>query len=148
MGKTNLNVEDFEDKKYGEGKRYTRFKTSQGWISCFDKKTIEALKDAEGEDVSVTIETDKNDREKITKFHGKADGDVDKDSDEEAEDEPTEKRPKKQSSGFSNASMYASYAKDIFVALISKSEKPEIEECMKDSIKLVKQARSAFEESE
>ena len=65
MVKTNLTVEDFEDKKYGEGKtagRYTRFKTSDGWLSSFDKPAIEKLKDAcgIGKAVSVDVLTDKN----------------------------------------------------------------------------------------
>jgi hypothetical protein len=73
--KTTLAVEDFEDKKFGEGARagrYTRFKTDQGWISSFDKPTIEKLKDSEGKCVCVEIATDKNDKEKITKFIGMA----------------------------------------------------------------------------
>ena len=36
--KTNLKVEDFEDKKTTAGKRYTRFKTDKGFMSCFDTK--------------------------------------------------------------------------------------------------------------
>ena len=75
MVKTNLTVEDFEDKKFGEGKtagRYTRFKTDQGWVSSFDKPTIEKLKDSEGKCVCVEILTDKNDKQKISKFYGDA----------------------------------------------------------------------------
>ena len=67
--KTYLIVEDYEDKKYGANKRYTRFKTSIGWLACFVKETIQELKDSEGKTVSVTIEMDNQDREKITSFH-------------------------------------------------------------------------------
>ena len=55
MVKKNLEIQDFEDKKTKADKRYTRFKTSDGWISCFDKKTIEALKEAEGKSVSCEV---------------------------------------------------------------------------------------------
>ena len=33
MTKQNVKVEDYEDKKTSAGKRYTRFKTSEGWMS-------------------------------------------------------------------------------------------------------------------
>lgn len=88
--KDNLTVEDFEDKKYGAGKRYTRFKTDQGWISSFDKKVIEKLKDAEGKCVSVEITTDDADREKITEFYGAA-----KDNDDEVNDKIDKKAKEK-----------------------------------------------------
>ena len=39
--KRNLEIEDFEDKKTQGGKRYTRFKTDDGWMSCFDKEIAE-----------------------------------------------------------------------------------------------------------
>jgi len=35
MAKTNLEILDFEDKETKAGKKYTRFKTSNGWMSCF-----------------------------------------------------------------------------------------------------------------
>ncbi len=128
--KTNLTVNDFEDKKYGAGKRYTRFETSEGWISCFDKKTIEALKDAEGDEVCVTIETDKNDREKITKVHGKAE-----DSDED--DEQEEKKPRKSAKGSAYEKDPVGLAIEIYCGC--QGELP-MEKC----IERVKQAQEAF----
>lgn len=55
MSKVKLEIQDFEDKKTDAGKRYTRFKTDQGWMSCWDKKVIEKLKDAEGKEVFVEL---------------------------------------------------------------------------------------------
>lgn len=57
MAKVKLEIQDFEDKKTEAGKRYTRFKTDQGWMSCWDKKVIEKLKDAEGKEVFVEVTT-------------------------------------------------------------------------------------------
>ena len=53
--KSKLEIQDFEDKKSEAGKRYTRFKTDQGWMSCWDKGVAEKLKDAEGNFVFVEI---------------------------------------------------------------------------------------------
>ena len=66
----NITIEDFEDKKWeanGKSGRYTRFKTSEGWISSFEKELIPKLKDMEGKRIRVEITT-ANDKEKITKF--------------------------------------------------------------------------------
>ncbi len=146
--KTNLTVEDFEDKKYGAGKRYTRFNTSEGWISSFDKKTIEKLKDSVNKEVSVEIMTGDDDREKITKFFGEAE-----DSDEDSEDEAIDKKPVKPKEAFSGidynpTTMYVSYAKDVFGILWSenlKLEEPSNEGAiMKLSCDLIKKAHKEF----
>ena len=55
MTKQNIVVEDYEDKKTQAGARYTRFKTSNGWMSCFVAKEAEALKQYEGKEASVEI---------------------------------------------------------------------------------------------
>jgi len=134
--KTNLTVEDFEDKKYGAGKRYTRFKTSEGWISSFDKKVIEKLKDSEEKKVSVEIVTDDDDREKITKFFGDA---------EESDDDEAliDKRPIKAKDAF-KGSKRKEFDKDpIGLAVeIYCACKGELE--MKECIKRVEEAQTAF----
>ena len=144
--KTNLTVEDFEDKKYGSGKRYTRFKTSEGWISSFDKKTIESLKDAGGDEVSVEIVTGDDDREKITKFFG----DAEESDDDEASDEEIDKTPKKPKEAFSGidynpTTMYVSYAKDVFCAIqATEQASDDLIQDMKVAVDLVKQAHKGF----
>ena len=53
--KIKLNIEDFEDKKTKAGKGYTRFKTSDGWMSCFNDKAIPLIKQQVGNDVELDI---------------------------------------------------------------------------------------------
>ena len=139
MVKTNLTIEDFEDKKFGEGAkagRYTRFKTSEGWLSSFDKPTIEKLKDSEGKSVSVEILTDKNDKQKITKCYGEATEESDDEDDEVKNIEvvkigSTERKSVKGSA----------YEKDpvgLIIELVSAGKTPE------EAIKIVKMAQEAF----
>ena len=143
MGKINLTIEDFEDKKYGEGKRYTRFKTSEGWISSFDKPTIEQLKDSIDKHLCVEVLTDKNNKQKITKCYGDAT------DDDEVQDVKPERiaESKPGRSIYQPTSMYVSYAKDIFCELAQGKDKDgqTPKETMELSINLVKQAQKAFE---
>lgn len=143
--KTNLTVEDFEDKKYGEGKRYTRFKTSEGWISSFDKPTIEKLKESEGSCVCVEIATDNNDKEKITKFLGDAS------DDDEAEEvitgkdaERVENSPRKSVKGSAYEKDPVGLAVEVFTAVVESKAYSNVGEAMTGSISLVKQAQEAF----
>lgn len=131
MVKSNINVEDFEDKKFGEGARagrYTRFKTDQGWISSFDKPTIEKLKDSVGKFVSVEVFTDKNDKEKITKFYGKSEDEAEKINDSEVS------KPTKSTKSTGSTTMYVSYVKDLIIA--GKS--------LEQAIEIITAARAAF----
>ena len=145
MTKTNLEILEFEDKKTQAGKRYTRFKTNEGWMSCFDKKSCEDLKEQEGNTVSCEV-TEQNGFKNIKKFLGEAG-----ESEESEDKEPAQE--KKSSSvavkpAFNQASMYASYAKDIFCILAQGNDKEghNPKETMELSINLVKQAKEAFED--
>jgi hypothetical protein len=145
--KINIEIEDFEDKKSQNGKRYTRFKTSQGWMSAFEKDIIDALKEREGEIVCVEIAVDEEKGFKnIRKFIG--------DAQEEDELDPTPTKP----SNFGkaqqetkvpvvrdNTTMYVSYAKDIFCKLVENAKESTAQDLMGISIALVKQARTEFE---
>ena len=53
MGKTTINITEFEDKVSQNGKKYSRFNTDDGWMSCFDAPTIKQLKESNG---SATVE--------------------------------------------------------------------------------------------
>jgi hypothetical protein len=55
MTKENVRVEDYEDKKTTAGKRYTRFKTTAGYMSCFNEQAAKDLKEYEGKLASVEI---------------------------------------------------------------------------------------------
>lgn len=148
MTKQNLEILEFEDKKTQAGKRYTRFKTSEGWMSCFDKKSCEDLKEQEGNTVSCDV-TEQNGFKNIKKFLGGAG-----DSEESEENEPSEKKSSKfegqkpsNQSGFP-LSMKVSYAKDIFLEMlrIDAAEKKEYNasELMQAAIDRIKQAEEAF----
>ena len=55
MTKRKLEIQDFEDKRGAHG-RYTRFKTNEGWMSCFAGPVSEKLKDACDKKVAVVVE--------------------------------------------------------------------------------------------
>ena len=84
MSKLKLEIQDFEDKKSTTGKRYTRFKTDQGWMSCWDKAVCEKLKDQEGKEVFVEI-TEQGDFKNIQKIINPDEMSKEPDSDEEEE---------------------------------------------------------------
>lgn len=54
--KTNLKIYNYEDNIAQTGKKYTRFQTSKGWMSCFDKDISDELKSLP-EDRLVSVET-------------------------------------------------------------------------------------------
>ncbi len=152
-------VEDFEDKKYGKGKRYTRFKTDQGWISSFHKPTIEKLKNSIDKKVKVEIETDDDDREKITKILGAATDDDDEvfDDDDEVfdDDDDTEKPVKHERPGAAPARKSvkgSAYEKDpvglaveVFVAIQATAHaSDDLQADMIAATNLVKQAQKVF----
>ena len=48
MVKTELEILSFEDKVAKTGRKYARFETSEGWMSCFEKPIIDTLKKSSG----------------------------------------------------------------------------------------------------
>lgn len=112
MTKQNLEIIDFEDKKTQGGKRYTRFKTDQGWMSCFDTASCDELKKFEGKTASVET-AQSGEFSNIKKCFGAGDGDSEDKKEVEVE------RPQAKSkmpTGFNQTAMYVSYAKDLVVA--------------------------------
>ena len=155
MEKTNVEILDFEDKEAVSGKKYTRFQTNQGWMSAFDKSVIDSLKLLKGKIASVTIAHNvEKGFKNIRAFHGVATQISDLPAAPRAvmETKPLPQEhigtPKK---GFNSASMYASYAKDIFCSITSQTtvmkagKEMDLKQVMQMSIDLVKQAREAFE---
>ena len=133
--KQNLEILEFEDKKTQAGKRYTRFKTNEGWMSCFDKKSCEDLKEQEGNTVSCDV-TEQNGFKNIKKFLGEAG-----ESEESEDKEPAQEKKSSVGAVMRNfndfpVSMKVSYAKDLIIA----GRTPE------DAIKLVKELVEAFKE--
>ena len=63
-----IKIEDYEDKKTKTGNRYTKFKTSEGYMACFDKDVAEAAKKYEGKEVNVEIKQ-QGDFKNLTKVY-------------------------------------------------------------------------------
>jgi len=65
--KVNLFIEDFEHKVSRDGKtNYTRFKTNEGWMACFDKALIDDVVKAKGKTLECEITEDRKEKESFT----------------------------------------------------------------------------------
>lgn len=135
---TTILIKSFEEKETQKGKKYHLFETNEGKMSCFDDDLAKILVAQVGKNINVDYsQTPDGKFKNIKKFLSLADSvEVVKMSDKFAE-----AREKK------NTTMYVSYAKDIFCALIesAKENKVPADEVMEMSISLVKQAQTAFE---
>lgn len=137
---TKIKIEDFEDKKTTAGKPYTRFKTSEGWMSCFDGISIESLKKECGKIVDVDLK-EKDGFKNIKKFLG---------STNTGDEEVGEVKPESKSNA--RKEMYVSYAKDCFCGIVTRIsqakfddfEESDVEKLMDLAIKVTKKAESAF----
>lgn len=152
MTKTNLAITEHEDKTSKNGKDYTRFKTNQGWMSCFETDVIKTLKENEGKIISVEVaESEQNGKsyKNIRGFNEVVAG-----AEMPANDVKTPEveviKPdllgKTETNDNKGTSYYTSYAKDIFIALYEKTNTNQIatEELMQIAIDVVKQGRQAF----
>lgn len=142
----NLRIMEFEDKTSAQGKSYTRFKTERGWMSCFEEDVIQGLKQIVGGHADVDVATSDKGFMNIRGFRT-ANQQV------QQVNPQTQATPQPQASpsfsGDKHTTMYVSYAKDIYLALVEKFEKPDAESdphkvYMAKAINLVKQAREAF----
>ncbi len=160
--KKNLEIIEIEPKLTKDEKKYWRIKTSEGWMPCFNAVCIEAIKKLEGNIACLELKennyTNKNGEEikghRIDKCYGEA---QDKEETDWREDEkPEVVKPGaipqgtiKVTNGNNHATMYTSYAKDIFCEIYDGTKVTEeivdYDLLMKAAIELVKQAREAFE---
>jgi hypothetical protein len=131
MTKQNLEILEFEDKKTQAGKRYTRFKTNEGWMSCFDKKSCEDLKEQEGNTVSCDV-TEQNGFKNIKKFLGEA---GESEDNEPAEERKVSHEPVISKNESFPASMKVSYAKDLIIAGKSQEEAVKIVKALEEAFK-------------
>jgi len=149
MEKVNLKILDFEDKKTKGNVRYTRFQTDDGWMSCFDKKVCETLKELP-KDTEICLEITKSEPTEEGRVFsnikgiGKlGEGKAPQEAEKSNSVAPTSKN------GNNYAAMYVSYAKDIFCAIIADTNIQSVQglhqDTMKNAIELVKQARVEFE---
>ena len=147
--KTSLAIESHEDKtSTTTGKDYTRFKTNEGWMSCFEPDIIKKLKENEGRTVEVTIaESEQKDKQgnpfkNIRQFHAISEKRLEVKTETISDAVPNR-----------NATMYTSYAKDVFIELSKAETERQLkgtagennEYRMIEAINLVKQAKEAFE---
>ena len=146
MTKTNLEILDFEDKETQKGKPYSRFKTSDGWMSCFDSKTIPQLKQKINQGPVTVDLVESGEFKNIKKFLG----------DEDAVE--VEKVGKVAENGLKAVknefpdSMRVAYAKDVFIAMLGRISQGDFEnweekerlELMDQAVKAIKKAESEF----
>ena len=148
--KKNLTILEFEPKKTKADKKYTRFQTDDGtnvkWMSCFDTKSSDELEKLKGKTVSVEV-IQSGDFWNIKKYLGDAEKEVEEDVPVEKPGETTIMGggcPEYQKNS-KTASMYTSYAKDIYCSLPMEARVGLEKENMNLAISLVKQAKEAFE---
>ena len=120
MEKQILVIQEFEDKTSANGKTYTRFKTDQGWMSCFNAELSNDIKKAIGSKVECDIAV-KGNYKNIT---GCA-ANLENAQEPQFLAEPT---------GNKHTTMYVSYVKDLVVA----------GKAVDEAIVIIKKARGAF----
>ena len=141
--KKTIKIEKHENKTSKNGKDYTRFQTSDGWMSCFESDVIEDLMAAEGYNCSVEVVT-KGDFTNLRGFYGVVPDQLQNMRDESQKPEvKTEKIPKAEPNR--NASFWTSYAKDIFVSFVNSGVDGQHDNLMNKAIDLVKRAKEEFE---
>lgn len=139
--RTTLKIEGIEQKTSKQGREYKSIRTTQGNMSCFENNVLIDLVKNVGNFVSVDVE-ERNGFKNITGFGQQELGAT------PAAGTPSQATSAPQSQTFSSKdqTFYTSYAKDVFIALLSK-DKTEVynaETLMQNAIDLVKKAREAF----
>ncbi len=147
--KKNLEILDYEDKKTKDNKRYVRFKTSDGWMSCFDSLSNDKLKEFEGKTACCEVVVS-GDFSNIKKCYGERDPEAVEDYKTEEINAPVVRPGEAQKSvvklNGKNTTMYVSYAKDVFLGIVKPDlAVDELKNTMKTAVEIVKQAKEAFE---
>ena len=144
--KKNLDILEIEPKLTKDEKKYWRIKTSEGWISCFDKIASAKVKEFLGGIACVEV-IQSGDFSNIKKCYG-ASEELDQPEEPIETVRPGEVKNSSQGktmvNGKPTTTMYVSYAKDIFVAMNDKEWNSNKDQ-MQEAIDVVKQAREAFE---
>jgi hypothetical protein len=133
MPKKNLEILEYEDKTTKGGMNYVRFKTNEGWMSCFDKKSAATLKNKEGETVLCEV-VQQGDFQNIKKYLG--DADEDEQEERPAKQEKASQMPVRNNFDAFPVSMKVAYAKDLVIA----GKEP------KDAVEVVKFLIESFKE--
>ena len=137
-----------EDKVSKAGKPYSRFKDDAGvWMSAFDEETITPLKANLNKPVEVTIQTTDKGFVNIRSFDNTIEGSATKVA------SPTTTTISR-NEGSAKATMYVSYAKDIFLGLLSHehlkcNDKKDLDLTLKEiqdqALMIVQNMRREFE---
>ena len=124
--------EDGTERTTSVGKRYTKFKTPDGWMSCFDVLACDKIKELVHKVASLEV-VEKGKYKNITKCYGESESDKVEHEDHTISGvvKPFEKDP-------------VGLAVDVFCAIYEKNANSDKEICMKTCIELVKQAQEAF----
>jgi hypothetical protein len=103
--------------------------------TCFEQDIIEKIKENMGKEMNLKVEESNG----YFNIRGIL-------NDNEIDETPKQQeRTEEQKGNNRHSTMYVSYAKDIFCALVPNNEKYSVEELMGLSIGLVKQAKKHFE---
>ena len=135
--KKNLQIIEIEDKETKAGKPYSRIKSEDGWMACFDKKTIEELKKHIGKVCSVEVR-ESGEYSNIAKFYAVEEDDLKVPVVKPGV--PVETRVAKHTMPKDPVGL----AVEVFIALNEKIDTDDGTALMKGSIELVKQAQEAF----
>ena len=104
--------------------------TSNGDMTCWNKEVVDEIKKTLGNDIEVEVEREGK-YTNIVKFCRS----------DEVKTEKVENKPKQNG----NAMMLTSYAKDIFIAMVTTEERESMTDTMRFAVELVKQARDSFQ---
>ena len=133
-------INEFEERKTTKGVPFWRFGTDKGWLSCFDIKLKEILLKEMDKPEGIYLMVDNN-SQGFMNVKGLSSIEI----------------PKKENNVLSSLppvlsnmnSIYTSYAKDLFIALLNRletHEKINYDDLMKRSVELVQFARTSFSE--
>ncbi len=124
--------EDGTPKTTSAGKRFSKFKTSEGWMSCFDVLACDKIKALVHKVASLEV-VEQGKYKNITKCYGAGEGEAvieHEDHTIKKEAKPFEKDP-------------VGLAVDVFCAIVKDTDDTDLD-TMELSIALVKQAQEAF----
>lgn len=132
--KKDVKILSFETKQKKDGTDYLRVETSGGWTSVFDSDLGQAIQNSVGKTLNVEW-TEKGNFKNITKLYGESPQLVTEEVKQSISDTDRSKAQ----------SVYTSYAKDVFIALLERTPNDITEDnVMTEAVKLVIQAREAF----
>jgi len=131
-------IKGMQEKESKAGRLYKSFQTDEGNMTCFEDDVVKELQKHVGKRVKIEISENKGFKN-IKKFLGEI-------TEEKVEaDKPNSFEEARKAK---DICVYTSYAKDLFIACISKRteslKEGEAKQIMTSCIELVKQAKEAF----